>query len=130
MRDSVRQEQQENTWFSLQNPEERRRISLQKKYWKMQSCLIWRCRSTNAVLHILAYAYELGIKITLADFEKYAKEIYCINAVIPSGPYTVVDFHYAGGVKNVMKQLESKFTYRSSDDLWKYMGRTIGNSER
>ena len=37
--------------------------------------------STNAVLHILAYAYELGIKITLADFEKYAKEIYCINAV-------------------------------------------------
>lgn len=64
--------------------------------------------STNAVLHILAYAYELGIDLTLADFEKYAKEIYCINAVIPSGPYTVVDFHYAGGVKQVMKQLESK----------------------
>lgn len=64
--------------------------------------------STNAVLHILAYAYELGIKITLADFEKYAKEIYCINAVIPSGPYTVVDFHYAGGVKQVMKQLAGK----------------------
>lgn len=64
--------------------------------------------STNAVLHILAYAYELGIELTLADFEKYAKEIYCINAVIPSGPYTVVDFHYAGGVKNVMKMLESR----------------------
>lgn len=64
--------------------------------------------STNAVLHILAYAYELGIELTLADFEKYAKEIYCINAVIPSGPYTVVDFHYAGGVKHVMKMLESK----------------------
>lgn len=64
--------------------------------------------STNAVLHILAYAYELGIELTLADFEKYAKEIYCINAVIPSGPYTVVDFHYAGGVKNVMKMLEGK----------------------
>ena len=60
--------------------------------------------STNAVLHILAYAYELGIKLTLADFEKYAKEIYCINAVIPSGPYTVVDFHYAGGVKQVMQK--------------------------
>lgn len=64
--------------------------------------------STNAVLHILAYAYELDIKLTLADFEKYAKEIYCINAVIPSGPYTVVDFHYAGGVKQVMKQLAGK----------------------
>lgn len=64
--------------------------------------------STNAVLHILTMAYELGIDITLGDFEKYAKEIPCINAVIPSGPYTVVDFHYAGGVPNVMKMLESR----------------------
>ncbi len=64
--------------------------------------------STNAVLHILTMAYELGIKLTLEDFEKYASEIPCINAVIPSGPYTVVDFHYAGGVPNVMKMLESK----------------------
>ena len=64
--------------------------------------------STNAVLHILAMAYELGIDITLADFEKYAAQIPCINAVIPSGPYTVVDFHYAGGVPNVMKMLDSR----------------------
>lgn len=64
--------------------------------------------STNAVLHILSYAYELGIRLTLEDFEKYAEEIPCINAVVPSGPYTVVDFHYAGGVMNVMKMLESK----------------------
>ncbi len=64
--------------------------------------------STNAVLHILSYAYELGIKLTLEDFETYARVIPCINAVVPSGPYTVVDFHYAGGVPNVMKMLESK----------------------
>ena len=64
--------------------------------------------STNAVLHILAYAYELGIKLTLEDFDTFAKEIYCINSVIPSGPHTVVDFHYAGGVKKVMKMLEGK----------------------
>lgn len=64
--------------------------------------------STNAVLHLISFAYEMGIKLTLDDFDKYASEIPCINAVIPSGPYTVVDFHYAGGVPNVMKQLESK----------------------
>ncbi|WP_461811651.1 dihydroxy-acid dehydratase [Faecalimonas sp.] len=64
--------------------------------------------STNAVLHILTMAYELGLDVTLEDFEKYAKEIPCINAVIPSGPFTVVDFHYAGGVPNVLKMLESK----------------------
>ena len=64
--------------------------------------------STNAVLHLQSYAYELGIRVTLNDFEKYATQIPCINAVVPSGPYTVVDFHYAGGVMNVMKQLESR----------------------
>lgn len=64
--------------------------------------------STNAVLHLQSYAYELGIRVTLEDFEKYAAQIPCINAVVPSGPYTVVDFHYAGGVMNVMKQLESR----------------------
>lgn len=62
--------------------------------------------STNAVLHLLAYAWELGISLTLDDFERYAQQIFCINAVVPSGPYTVVDFHYAGGVMNVMKLLE------------------------
>ncbi|MFI3208988.1 MAG: dihydroxy-acid dehydratase, partial [Eubacteriales bacterium] len=64
--------------------------------------------STNAVLHILTMAYELGIPFSYADFEAYMDQIPCINAVIPSGPYTVVDFHYAGGVPNVMKMLESK----------------------
>ncbi|NLF80700.1 MAG: dihydroxy-acid dehydratase, partial [Clostridia bacterium] len=64
--------------------------------------------STNAVLHILSIAYELGIPLSLADFDKYAAEIPCINAVIPSGPYTVVDFHYAGGVPQVLKMLEQK----------------------
>lgn len=80
--------------------------------------------STNAVLHILSYAYELGIKLNLEDFEKYAKEIKCINAVVPSGPYTVVDFHYAGGVMNVMKMLEKKlFTDVPSmyDTSWKQL---------
>ena len=65
--------------------------------------------STNAVLHILSYAYELGIKLTLEDFETYAKEIPCINAVVPSGPYTVVDFHYAGGVNQLVSAAEGRF---------------------
>lgn len=64
--------------------------------------------STNAVLHILTIAYELGIKITMEDFEKYANDIPCITGVIPSGPYTVVDFHFAGGVPMVMKMIEEK----------------------
>ena len=64
--------------------------------------------STNIVLHIIAIANELRIKITLDDFEEYAKKLPCILGVIPSGPYTVVDFHYAGGALAVMKNIESK----------------------
>ena len=64
--------------------------------------------STNIVLHLIAIANELGIKITLDDFDDYAKKIPCIVGVIPSGPYTVVDFHYAGGPLAVMKMIESE----------------------
>ncbi|EGO63424.1 dihydroxy-acid dehydratase [Acetonema longum] len=64
--------------------------------------------STNIVLHLIAIANELGIKITLDDFDHYASKLPCIVGVIPSGPYTVVDFHYAGGALTVMKMIESQ----------------------
>ncbi|MCR1955945.1 dihydroxy-acid dehydratase [Clostridioides mangenotii] len=64
--------------------------------------------STNAVLHILSMAVELDIDITMKDFDELASEIPCICGVIPSGSYTVVDFHYAGGIPVVMKMLEDK----------------------
>ena len=64
--------------------------------------------STNAILHILTYAYELGVTITLDDFAKYAKEIPLLLNVISSGPYTVYECHYAGGVPVIMKMLQSR----------------------
>jgi dihydroxy-acid dehydratase len=64
--------------------------------------------STNALLHILTMSYELGLGITMKDFETYAKEIRCIVGVIPSGPYTINDLYYAGGALAVMKMLEQK----------------------
>lgn len=64
--------------------------------------------STNVVLHIMAIARELGIEITMDDFAECAARIPCISGVIPSGPYTVVDFHYAGGALQVMKNLGSE----------------------
>lgn len=64
--------------------------------------------STNALLHILALSYELGLDISMEDFEHYAKDIRCIVGVIPSGPYTINDLYHAGGARAVMKMLESK----------------------
>lgn len=64
--------------------------------------------STNVVLHIMSIARERGIEITLDDFDAYAKRVPCIVGVIPSGPHTVVDFHYAGGALQVMKNIEKE----------------------
>ena len=63
--------------------------------------------STNAVLHLLAYSHELGLDLSLDDFDTIARQVKCLVGVVPSGPYTVVDFHNAGGVPAVMKRLKS-----------------------
>jgi len=62
--------------------------------------------STNAILHILAFANELGIKFNLEIFDEYSKKIPCICNVKPNGKYTVVDLHFAGGVPAVMRELQ------------------------
>ena len=64
--------------------------------------------STNAVLHILAYSYELGLGLKIEDFDDIASRIKCLVGIVPSGRYTVIDFHNAGGVPAVMKRLESE----------------------
>jgi len=62
--------------------------------------------STNAVLHILTLADELGIDFDIDIFDEYSQKIPCICNVRPSGQYTVVDLHFAGGVHAVMSELK------------------------
>lgn len=63
--------------------------------------------STNAILHILAFANELGIDFNLEIFDEYSRKIPCICNVKPNGEYTVVDLHSAGGVPAIMRELKS-----------------------
>lgn len=62
--------------------------------------------STNAVLHLLTFARELGIELALEDFDRLSRKVPCICSVIPNGPHTVVDFHEAGGAPAVMNELK------------------------
>ena len=64
--------------------------------------------STNAVLHLLAYSQELGLGLTLDDFDRIARRIKCLVGVVPSGRHTVIDLYRAGGVPAVMKRLETE----------------------
>ncbi len=62
--------------------------------------------STNLVLHLLTIAAELGIELSLETFDELSRRTPCLCAVIPNGPYTVVDLYEAGGVPAIMGQLE------------------------
>ena len=61
--------------------------------------------STNAVLHLLSLARELGIPLDLSDFDRISHEIPCICAVMPNGPYDVTALNDAGGVPAVCREM-------------------------
>lgn len=61
--------------------------------------------STNGVLHLLSYARELEIPLSLEDFDELSRKIPVISRVIPTGKATVMDLHHAGGVPALMGEL-------------------------
>jgi dihydroxy-acid dehydratase len=63
--------------------------------------------STNAVLHLISFAREMGIDIDLDDFDRLSRKVPVISRVIPTGRATVVDLHNAGGVPAIMGELSS-----------------------
>ena len=63
--------------------------------------------STNAVMHVISFAREMGIDIGLDDFDRLSRMVPVISRVIPTGRATVVDLHNAGGVPAIMGELSS-----------------------
>lgn len=63
--------------------------------------------STNAVLHLISFAREMGIDVGLDDFDRLSRRVPVISKVIPTGRATVVDLHNAGGVPAIMGELSS-----------------------
>lgn len=63
--------------------------------------------STNAVLHLLAIAYEAGVDLGIFEFGKVSMSVPHMVPMIPAGQYTLLDFYEAGGIPVMMKELES-----------------------
>ena len=61
--------------------------------------------STNAVIHLIAIAGRLGLKLTIEDFDRLASELPCLVNLQPSGEHLMEDFCYAGGLPVVMKEI-------------------------
>ncbi len=62
--------------------------------------------STNLALHIPAIAYEAECDVSLATIDAVSRSTPHIARIYPAGTCNVPDFHAAGGVPAVMKQLE------------------------
>lgn len=62
--------------------------------------------STNAVLHLLAFANELDIPLTLDEFDRESRRTPCIVNCQPSGCHSVDELYPLGGVPAVQKQIE------------------------
>jgi dihydroxy-acid dehydratase len=64
--------------------------------------------STNMVLHLLAIAKELGIKLKMTDFERIRKHTPHIANMRPGGTYVMSDLDRAGGVPVILNYLLKK----------------------
>ena len=61
--------------------------------------------STNAVLHLLAIAREMGIPLSIDDFDIISKRTPYICDLVPAGRYMASDFQAAGGTRLLAKRL-------------------------
>ncbi|MCL4219213.1 MAG: dihydroxy-acid dehydratase, partial [Candidatus Hydrogenedentes bacterium] len=61
--------------------------------------------STNAVLHLLAMAHTMGVKLTLDDFTRIGKRTPVLADLKPSGKYVMADLVRIGGLTPLMKEM-------------------------
>ena len=80
--------------------------------------------STNGVLHLLAIAREIGIDISIDDFDAIATRTPIVADLKPGGRYVATDLFNAGGVALVMHELNKKGLLHAEAPT--VDGRTIG----
>ena len=61
--------------------------------------------STNAVLHLIAIAKSVNIKISLNDFQEVSDRVPFLADLKPSGTYLMEDLHSIGGTPAILKYL-------------------------
>ena len=65
--------------------------------------------STNGVIHLAALAGRLGLELDLRELNALGENVPMIADVKPSGQFYMEDFHKAGGVSRILKQLQDRF---------------------
>jgi L-arabonate dehydrase len=61
--------------------------------------------STNAIIHLTAVARRVGVELAIDDWDTLARPVPTLVAMQPNGPYLMQDFHDAGGLPVVLREL-------------------------
>src|SRR6201747_2626603 len=70
------------------------------------ACVCASGGSTNAVLHLIALAHELGIDLEMDDFERISRGTPLWASLKPGGRFVATDLYAAGGVPALLKRLD------------------------
>jgi dihydroxy-acid dehydratase len=82
--------------------------------------------STNAVVHLLALAGRIGVRLELRDWDRLGHDIPLLVNLMPSGKFLMEDLYYAGGLPAVIREL-GDLIHR---DALTVNGKTIGENTR
>ena len=80
--------------------------------------------STNAVLHLVAYAGRVGVPLPLERFDELAASTPWLVDLKPAGRHLMEDFYYAGGLPAVMAEIADLLHL----DAPTVSGRTLGEN--
>jgi dihydroxy-acid dehydratase len=80
--------------------------------------------STNSVLHLLAIAREVGVPLTIDEFDRISQTTPLLADLKPGGKYVAIDLHQAGGIELVAKRLLEAGKLHT--DALTVTGKTIG----
>jgi dihydroxy-acid dehydratase len=84
--------------------------------------------STNAIIHLVAMAGRLGVKLSLDDFDEISKRTPVLANIRPSGQYLMEDFFYAGGLRALMNELGTHLHLDCLTVNGKSLGENIASS--
>jgi dihydroxy-acid dehydratase len=80
--------------------------------------------STNAIIHLIAYAGRLGIDLPLSLFDELCASTPWLVDLKPAGAHLMEDFYYAGGLPAVLEQIRDLLHL----DAMTVTGRTLGEN--
>jgi dihydroxy-acid dehydratase len=80
--------------------------------------------SSNAVLHLLAMAGRVGVKLDLDDFDRLGHALPLLVDLMPSGRFLMEDLYYAGGIPAVVRELADVI----HGDAMTVNGKTMGEN--